>query len=99
MQRQLKNENGNKKYVLSFTAGGILHAESIAILHEFLKTQSWDQTRENIIGGNLMGSKTQSTSKRLFREIEARLSDLDSEDVETIINMQSVNKQKQILWL
>ena len=55
MQRQLKNENGNKKYVLSFTAGGILHAESIAILHEFLKTQSWDQTRENIIGGNLMG--------------------------------------------
>lgn len=99
MQKQLKNENSSGKYVLSFTAGGILHAESIVILHEFLRTQSWDKARKNTIDGNLMGFKTQSTSKRLFREIEARLSALDIEDVEIIIGMRSTNKQKQILWL
>lgn len=96
MSSQLRNKN---KYLLSFTSGGVLYAESMSILHELSKTQSWDKARENIINGNLMGSKTLSTSKRLFREIELRLSELDLEDVKIIIDIQYANIQKQILWL
>lgn len=95
----MQKVEGEKKYNLSFTAGGILHAESISVIESYLQSNDWSKVREAVSGANILAVRTQSSGKRLIREIELRLSWLDDCDLELIKDFISTAEQKQALWL
>lgn len=88
----------HKKYKLSFVAGSLLYNESIVILKNYVQKLSWEATRDEVIYKNLLGSRTQSTAKRLFLEIRDRFLNIKKEDVESILAIQSSDIQKQLLF-
>ena len=95
----MQKVEGEKKYNLSFTAGGILHAESISVIESYLQSNDWSKVREAVSSANILAVRTQSSGKRLIREIELRLSWLDDCDLELIKDFISTAEQKQALWL
>lgn len=86
-------------YSLSFTSGGILHPESMTIIHHYTKSYDWVQAKEAVIRDNSFGVRTESSGKRLTRELQLRLSWLDNIDLELIGDLVSVVEQKQALWI
>lgn len=86
-------------YSLSFTSGGILHPESMTIIHHYTKSYDWVQAKEAVIRDNSFGVRTESSGKRLTRELQLRLSWLDKIDLELIGDLVSVVEQKQALWI
>lgn len=95
----MQKVEGAKKYNLSFTAGGIFHAESISVIESYLQSNDWSKVREAVSSANILAVRTQSSGKRLIREIELRLSWLDDCDLELIKDFISTTEQKQALWL
>jgi hypothetical protein len=87
------------KYNLSFTAGGLLLTETICIAEKYLKTKSWKTTRTEILENNILGRRTLSTAKRIFSEVELRLSSLEDEDMEKLLEMNTLELQKQLVWI
>lgn len=88
-----------EKYNLSFTAGGILHTESMSVIESFLQMNDWSKVREAVRDTNILAVRTQTTGKRLMREIEIRLSWVEYSDLELIKNLISSSEQKQALWI
>lgn len=88
----------HKKYKLSFIAGSLLYNESIIILTHYIQKLSWEDTRDEVINKNILGSKTQSTAKRLFLEIRDRFLNIKKEDAESILAIEASDIQKQLLF-
>lgn len=95
----MQKVEGVKKYNLSFTAGAILHTESISVIECYLHSKNWSKAREVVSSDNILAVRTQSSGKRLIREIELRVSWLDDADLELIKNFISTTEQKQALWV
>lgn len=87
------------KYNLSFTAGGLLHSESMSVIKCYLQSCDWLKVKEEVSSLNVLAVRTQSSGKRLMRELELRLSWLDNSDLELIQNLSSATEQKQALWI
>jgi len=91
--------NGASKYNLSFTAGGILHSESMAVIECYLRLNNRSNVRDAVRSDNILAVRTESSGKRLIREIQLRLSWVDDSDLEMIKDLISPAEQKQALWL
>ena len=85
-------------YKLSFTAGGLLHKESVALAENLLDSGSWEATREKALADNLLQSRTISTATRTIREIGYRLKTLTTPELELLVNGTS-DEQAHILWI
>jgi len=85
-------------YKMSFTAGGLLHRESVELARLFLSVQNWQDVSKRVLDDNLIQSRTASTSVRICREIIMRLKWLDIEELQ-ILTDGSIREQCQILWL
>lgn len=97
--QKVERKNTTAKYNLSFTAGGILHPESMSVIEHYLQSNDWSKVKEAVSSANILAVRTQSSGKRLIREIELRLSWLDDSDLELIKNLISPTEQKQAFWL
>lgn len=93
------NNNSDKKYNLSFTAGGVLYPETMIVIEAYLKNESWDTVHRLVSEENLLRTRTNSSSKRLYSEIKLRLSNTTKETLEEIYNSPSEDLRKQALWI
>lgn len=88
----------NHKYSMSFTAGGLLHSESIIVAELYLRLSDWDTVKAKVIAENTLQSRAVSTLKRLSSEVISRLQKLTDEQIEQLVTSNS-DEQAYILWL
>ena len=88
-----------KRYVLSFLAGGLLFHESLAVAQALLRAEyDWKAASKAVEEDNLLQSRTASTAKRKLREVRNRLQALSHAEVQLLVEG-SRQEQKLILWL
>lgn len=86
-----------EKYLLSFTAAGLMINESVRIAEEYLKLGDWDSVNQAYKEKNLLQSRTTSRSQRVFQEITKRFRILSKHQIQALVDG-SIEEQKQILW-
>ena len=87
-----------QRYIMSFTAGGLFHRESVklALLHQ--EHKDWSAVRKIAISDNVLQTRTVSTLKRLCREIISRLKTLSTGELDFLLHA-TPQEQAYILWL
>lgn len=86
------------KYLLSFTTGGLFYQHSLLISQLFTVLNNWEQVYNKVIDENTLQSRTQSTAKRVGKEIINRLKTLTQEELNLLLDT-SPTEQKQILFI
>lgn len=86
------------KYLLSFTTGGLFYQHSLSIANLYISLQNWEEVYKAIIQNNVVQARTQSTAKRVGREIINRLKTLTSDELKLLIETVPY-QQKQILFI
>lgn len=87
-----------EKYNFSFTAGGLLHFESVKVAELYMREKNWDKVRQAVLANNLLQFRTITTSERLCREICLRLELLSDDELQILVDG-SRQEQLNILWL
>jgi len=87
-----------KKYLMSFTTGGLFHTQSLLLLELFIKLQDWDDVYNYALDKNTLQTRVVSTAKRVLKEIINRLKTLTTNEL-LLLDKGSVSEQKYILWL
>jgi len=87
-----------KKYLMSFTTGGLFYAQSLLLLELFIKLQDWDDVYNHALDKNTLQTRVVSTAKRVLKEIINRLKTLTTNEL-LLLDKGSVSEQKYILWL
>ncbi|MBE0507003.1 MAG: DUF1819 family protein [Marinospirillum sp.] len=88
----------NAKYSMSFTTGSLFHHESVKLAELYLELGDWRSVRDKVVADNLLQSRTQSTLKRICREVISRLRTLTQNTLEFLITA-SHQEQAYLLWL
>jgi hypothetical protein len=83
---------------MSFTAGALLLKESVRIAEQFVRHNNPLTLRKTVLEENLLQTRSQRSSKRLFGEIVARLEKLTKSQLQLLITG-SIEDQRHILWL
>ena len=87
------------QYVLSFTAGGLLYHESVVVAEALQRSGFvWESTTNDVLTGNLLQSRTQSTAKRKLREVRQRLEELTADQMKLFLLGTRLD-QRLLLWL
>lgn len=86
------------KYLLSFTTGGLFYQHSLLISQLFTVLNNWEQVYNKVIDENTLQSRTQSTAKRVGKEIINRLKTLTQEELNLLLDTSPI-EQKQILFI
>lgn len=85
-------------YQLSFTTGGLFQQQAPVIAHCFLKNHDWAQTRQQARAENLLQVRTDSAALRLSREIITRLQQLDTDELEFLVEA-NPRDAGSLLWV
>ncbi|QDS92479.1 hypothetical protein FF011L_12220 [Roseimaritima multifibrata] len=87
------------RYVLSFSAGGLLYHESIVVAEVYASVRGdWQHVVDEIAEGNLLQSRTVSTTQRKLREVRKRLEHLTAREMALLASGSRLD-QKLLLWL
>ena len=86
------------QYVLSFTAGALLHHESLTVADLLEELGDWETVRRRVMDDNLLQTRTPSASKRVFREVARRLEELTPAEL-ALFRTGARQEQGHILWL
>ena len=86
------------KYRLSFTAGGLLLAESLALAEKFLEIGDWDSVQVWAVETNLLQARTLSSAKRICSELITRLSRLSNTELQRLVAAHS-DERRVWLWI
>ncbi len=87
-----------KKYLMSFTTGGLFHSESLLLLELYTQVRNWDEVYQQALDKNTLQTRVVSTAKRVLKEIINRLKTLTKEELHLLENG-SASEQKYLLWL
>ena len=85
-----------RKYLMSFTTGGLFYTESLLLLDLYIG--NWDNVYNQALKNNTLQTRVISTAKRVLREIIGRLRTFTGEELE-LLEKGSVSEQKYLLWL
>lgn len=85
-------------YKLSFTAGGLLYAESVIVGEKYAQKRDWKETIDSVRQQNLLRARTVSAGDRLLREVSSRLRLLTAGQL-ALLQTGSRSDQRQLLWL
>lgn len=85
-------------YRLSFTTGGLLRAEAIAVAEVLLSVGDAGAARERAIDQNLVQQRTTASTVRVTREVLQRLTALPPAGVE-LVARGSVHDTRHVMWL
>jgi len=88
----------NCEYAMSFTAGALLHRESVILVEQYHRLRDWAPVRQVVLDENLLQARSRRTAERLFGEIVARLKTLTESQLATLMNGSEAD-QRHILWL
>ncbi|MGY0497650.1 DUF1819 family protein [Nocardia sp. FBN12] len=85
------------RFALSFTSGGLLAREGEAVAAMYLDSRDWQATRARVVDRNLLQARTISSLIRLARETVQRLSALDDDEIELLVDG-SPTEQRHLMW-
>ena len=85
-------------YSMSFTTGGLFQQESVEFSRLYLEIRDWDKLSDQVAKQNLLQVRTQSSSKRIARELISRLKLLSEPELQGLIAA-SGRDQGYILWV
>jgi hypothetical protein len=86
------------RYKLSFTALSLGLSESIQITQVYLECGDWAATKAMVKDKNLLQSRTQKRTQRVYQEIEPRLQTLSEGQLRFLVEEANVTEQKHLLW-
>ncbi len=87
------------RYVLSFSAGGLLYHESVVVAEAYANARGdWKRAILDITDGNLLQSRTVSTTRRKLLEVRKRLQLLTQREMSLLASGSPLD-QKLLLWL
>ncbi|HQZ66181.1 MAG TPA: DUF1819 family protein [Planctomycetaceae bacterium] len=87
-----------RKYNLSFTAGGLMLGESTALAAVYLQQLDWNAARTIVLEQNLFQTRMDSTARRKLREITPRLATMTLDQLKLIV-FGLLAEQRALLWL
>lgn len=90
--------NDHARFALSFTSGGLLAREADVITTVYLRERDWTEVRNAVTNGNLLQSRTVSSSARVTRETIQRLSTFDDAELELLADG-SPTERCQLMWV
>lgn len=86
------------RYALSFTSGGLLLREADEVASVYLRERDWARVRQVVVEGNLLQTRTTSSSVRVTRETIQRLSVLDDAELELLADS-SFTERCHLMWV
>ena len=84
-------------YRLSFTTGGLFINESVMAVNLYVKSNDWQQVRDQIRSENLLQVRTAAAALRISKEVVARLEHLTDEEVAALTNG-TARERGYLLW-
>jgi hypothetical protein len=87
-----------KKYTMSFTAASLMKPESRILANAYAQNQCWTDVERLVLQKNILGTRTISSAKRLYRELKMRLQRLSNKALSYLANEATDEEQSQILW-
>ncbi len=88
----------NTKYNMAFTTGGLLFLQSIKLAELYFNLKDWTALRKQVNQQNLLQTRSQNTSTKIYTEISSRLKRLSTDELNLLVNG-SRQDQYQLLWL
>jgi len=85
-------------YNMSFSSGGLFLNESLRIAEIYLENKDWKLVRDNVLNNNILQARTESSLKRITREVISRLRLLTGNQLKLLISG-SRQEQNFLLWL
>lgn len=86
------------QYSMSFSAGSLLHHESVSLATLYLDLGTYRAVRKKVVAENLLQTRTQSTCMRICQEVLTRLRALDRDEIEFLVNCPH-REQPHLLWI
>ena len=85
-------------YNMSFTSGGLFFNESLKVAEVFLEKKDWKKVRDTVLENNIIQTRTESSLKRVAREVITRLRLLTNNQLKLLITGYK-HEQNFLLWL
>lgn len=86
-------------YKMSFAVGGLLLNESVEVARLHKRSEAWDATLERALEGGITSLPKVASRRRTLREIVNRISTLDEDELDYLIEAADRQDQKALLWL
>lgn len=94
----MTNSTTKPRYALSFTTGGLLEQEALALVPVYIDEHcDWVKVRALAVKQNLLQARTHSTGVRRVRETIKRLSALSEREVEILAEV-TASERGQLMW-
>jgi hypothetical protein len=98
LQAWLDEHVTERRYRLSFTAGGLLVREAGVAAPLYRELGDWAKVRAAIESENLLQARTVSSGKRLAREVAQRLAELTDDEIDLLVDATSVERG-HLMWV
>lgn len=86
------------RYNMSFTAGALLHRESLKVARLYDEVGDWQVTKVRVMDDNLLQMRTSGAARRIFWEIASRLKNLTPTEL-ALLRTGAPQEQRHMLWL
>lgn len=85
------------RYALSFTTGALLSSEAARLAPLYLEPRDWERVRDEAVADNVLQARTHRTGVRLVRETVKRLSALDDDEIELVVQGTG-SERAHLMW-
>ena len=85
-------------YKLSFTVGALLVREAVIAAPLYLETRNWTMVRSLLDDDNLLQARTDSTRRRIGREVVQRLESLTEAEVALFVDS-TATERGHLMWV
>ncbi|MDN2584314.1 DUF1819 family protein [Aquibium sp. ELW1220] len=86
-------------YKMSFATGGLLQNESIEVARLHAPSEAWDATLRRALEEGVTSLPKAASRRRTLREIVNRISTLDDEELNCLVEVADRQDQQALLWL
>jgi hypothetical protein len=93
------NDTAVQPYKMSFAVGGLLLNESVEVARMHAPTETWDATLRRAIEEGVTSLPKVASRRRTLREIVNRISTLDAEELDFLVEGADRQDQQALLWL
>lgn len=87
-----------ERYRISFTSGSLYYCESLKLAELYQSLKDWEAVSDKSLLDNLLQTRTESTAKRVCREVIARLKTLTEGELTHLVEANHQD-QAHILWI
>ncbi len=89
----------HRPYKMSFAVGGLLLNESIEVARLHAPSETWDATLRRALDEGITSLPKAASRRRTLREIVNRISTLNDEELDYLVDEADRHDQQALLWL